>query len=324
MESYHNTAIVFGNLKEALLHFEHVIPMNLTGQFMGLRPANASAEKFKDPEMADYRELLETLARPDVLLSLYPPRLRTIPAFKQATNVFDGALFSHMVRNAYGDDAYRSYVDSLSAIVGRNGATGPQISCPSITSLRALFGMIVQNFSLSDIPIDSSAFMLGIDENLEPLHHVHVSQIKMIDTEKITLPLILEFRKDETVMKKMRNFRLFAYQQYQGKDRAFVEDDIHKRLDDYEAAIKSSGFETRMKVLSFVLESKFLLGAAATSAVSLLLGSPQVAIGAISTGAVVEIGRFSLQCAKERNALAQICSGNPVSYIADVKKLHSP
>lgn len=323
MESYHSTAIVFGNLKDALLHFEHVIPMNLTGQFMGLRAAGASVDKFKDPEMADYRELLETVGRPDVLLSLYPPHLRAIPAFKEATNLFDGALFSYMVRNAYGDDAYRSYVDNLAAVVGKSGAVGPKPSCPSITSLQALFGMIVRDFSLSDIPIDSSHFMVGAEKDVEPLHHMHVSQIKMIDTDKVTLPRILEFRKDETVMKKMRNLRLFAFQQYQGKDRAFVEDDIHKRLDDYEAVIRSSGFETRLKVLSFVLESKFLLGAAATSAASLLLGNPQVAIGAIGTGAVVEVGRLSLQYAKERNALAQVCMGNPVSYLAEVKKLPS-
>ena len=39
MESCHNTAVVFGSLKDALLHFEYVMPMNFAGQFMGLRPS---------------------------------------------------------------------------------------------------------------------------------------------------------------------------------------------------------------------------------------------------------------------------------------------
>jgi hypothetical protein len=31
MSTYHNTAIVLGDLKDALLHFEYVVPMNISG-----------------------------------------------------------------------------------------------------------------------------------------------------------------------------------------------------------------------------------------------------------------------------------------------------
>lgn len=177
----------------------------------------------------------------------------------------------------------------------------------------------MSRYSLSDIPVDSACSVLDEGSGVELAYQLRISDIKAIDTAKLTIPQILEFRKDGDLMNRMRSFRLFAYQQYRGKDRAFVEDDLQKRADDYEAAVKSSGFETRVKMLSFVLESKFLLGAVATSAASFLLGQPEVGVGAIGAGTVIEVGRLSLEYAKHKNAIAQICSANPVSYLSDLR-----
>jgi len=146
------------------------------------------------------------------------------------------------------------------------------------------------------------------------------SQIRVVDTTKVTLPQIMEFRKDKEAMSKMRNFRLFAYQQFSGKDKVFIEDDIQKRLSDYYDTLNACGFETTYKTLSFLFESKFLMGAFATSAVSLLMGNGQLAAEAFSAGTILELGKLSLEFAKHKNELEKICRENPISYIADARK----
>lgn len=143
----------------------------------------------------------------------------------------------------------------------------------------------------------------------------------MIDMNKVRIAEIMEFRKDKEIINKMRNFRLFAYEQYRGKDRAYIDDDLLKRLHDYEEAVRSCGFETRERILSFLFDSKLLLGACATTAVALLMGNPQLAKEAFGTGAIIQVGKLSLEYAKQRHELRKICRENPISYVADIKRL---
>ena len=165
MESYHNTAIVFGSLKDALLHFEYVIPMNVAGQFMGLRPSGGSAggpvETFREASMEGYRELKDVFSQTKDLLKLYPPHLRQHPLFKRAVNMFDGLLFAYMIRSAHGEETFRRYVETLGKVANANGKVDPDHFPATVEGLRRLFGALVRDFQLSDIPVDCSRFSLG-------------------------------------------------------------------------------------------------------------------------------------------------------------------
>lgn len=321
MQNYHNTALVFGSLKDALLHYEYVVPMNFTGQFAGLRPsATGSVENFKEPGMDDYHELTDTFGEPDQLLKLYPPNLAAHPNFKVAVNMFDGFLFSYMVKTNLGEEMFDSYIKNLSQVVGSNAPASSDQLCPTDEGLRRLFAKLVEDFKLNNIPVDCSGFSLTGSAEVPHTNALTVQEIPMINTEKIGFSQIMEFRKDRETMKKMRNFRLFAYQQYAGKDKAYVEDDIQKRYEDYMEALRLSGFETATKMLTSLISSKLLMGALATSTASLLLGNTQLAIGAFGSGAILEIGKLSLQFAQQKQAMATICRENPISYIAEARE----
>jgi hypothetical protein len=318
MQTYHNTALVFGSLKDALLHYEYVIPMNFTGQFMGLRPsATGSIEKIKDPGMDDYHELGEVFGEPDQLLKLYPPNLAAHPYFKSAVHMFDGFLFSYMVKTSLGEDIFKSYIDNLSQVVGSNAQAECDQLCPTAEGLQRLFGKLVKDFKLSDMPVDCSGFRLVDSIEIPDTNALTIHKIPMVNTEEIGFSQIMEFRRDSETMKKMRNFRLFAYEQYAGKDKAFVEDDIQRRYEDYLEAVRVSGFVTTTKMLTSLISSKLLMGSLATSAASLLLGNTQLAIGAFSSGAILEIGKLSFEFALQKQAIATICRDNPISYIAE-------
>ena len=269
--------------------------------------------------MEGLRDLEDVSSRTQDLLALYPPHLRQNPLFKHVVNIFDGLLFAYMIRSIHGEEGFRDYLESLAKVVNQPLGQNPDLLRPTIEALRRFYGVMVRDFQLSNIPVDCSSFILGSGNVTAPVNTLHIPHVRVIDTNKISLKQILALREDETIMRQMRRFRLFAYEQYKGRDKAFIEDDIQKRLDDYSEAVKSSGFETTVKTLSFLFDSKLLFGACATSAVSLLLSNPQLAIGAFTAGAVVELGKLSLVFAKEKHALAEICRENPISYLADAK-----
>jgi hypothetical protein len=323
MPTYHNTAIVFGGLKDALLHFEYVIPMNLTGEFMGLRPARNESgkliEQVKEPTMDDYCEVKNAFSEPDAILKLYPPQLAKHPYFKDAVNCFDGMLFAYMVKTIHGDAAFREYITNLAHVVGNPEPSKAAMSSANMEALQRLFAALIRDFSLKDIPIDCSHFLLGGSKDSSPNNSLFIRQIRVIDTSRVKFPQIMEFRKDQDTMNKMRKFRLFAYENYDGKSKAFIEDDIQKRLSDYNEVVKACGFDTTIKTLTFLFESKLLVGALATSAASLLMGNAQLAMEAFSAGAILEVGKLSLEYAKQRNELRGICRENPISYIAHAK-----
>jgi hypothetical protein len=79
MGAYNNTAIVFGDLKDALLHFEYVIPMNISGICTGYRPMNTGSahviERTKEMSMDTFRELDASFRKPEDIAKLFPPHL---------------------------------------------------------------------------------------------------------------------------------------------------------------------------------------------------------------------------------------------------------
>jgi hypothetical protein len=324
MDSYHNTAIVFGNLKDALLHFEYVIPMNISGVAMGLRPATTESglavERFKEISMEGHNEMVAAFPEPSDIVKLFPPQLASDMRFEKARNMFEGFLFSYMIKATEGPEMFEKYIRQLAKTMQKEPPFDPNILCLSTEALQRLFTHIANDFQLKNIPIDSSHFFIGNPSNEHFTNCLSALQIRVVDTTKVSLSQIMEFRKDKETMNKMRKFRLFAYQQFSGKDKAFIEDDIQQRISDYYDTLDASGFDTTIKTLSFLFDSKVLMGTFATTAASLLMGNGQLAAEAFSAGTILELGKLSLEFAKHKNELEKICRENPISYIADARK----
>jgi len=298
--------------------------MNISGVAMGMRPATTESghaiERFKEISMEGYREMNASFPEPSDIVKLFPPQLASDPRFEVARNMFEGLLFSYMVKATEGPETFKKYVQELAKVVPTQQPADPDQLCLTTEGLQRLFAVIVSRFHLENVPVDSSHFFIGASGNEQFSNCLSALQIRVVDTTKVSLPQIMEFRKDKEAMNKMRKFRLFAYQQFSGKDKAFIEDDIQQRLSDYYDTLNSCGFETTIKTLSFLFDSKILMGAFATSAVSLLMGNGQLAAEAFGGGAIIELGKLSLEYARHRNELNKICKENPISYIADARK----
>ncbi len=225
----------------------------------------------------------------------------------------------YMVKTIEGQEIFEKYVRELAKIVQANEPTDANLHCPTLEQLQLLFAIIVNKYNLKNVPVDCSHFFLGNSSNDNSDNCLSAPQIRIVDTSKTSINQIMEFRKDKEVMNKMRKFRLFAYEQYTGKDKAFIEDDLQKRLADHDEAVKTWGFDTKIKTLSFLLESKVLMGTLATSAASLLIGNATLAAEAFGAGTIIELGKLSLEYSKSRSELRKICGNNPFYYLADSK-----
>ena len=143
-----------------------------------------------------------------------------------------------------------------------------------------------------------------------------LSQISLIDTGKTGWEQILEIRKDPTAIKNIRNLKLFVYSNYQDKSRAFIEDDIQKRLEDYHKTTKEHGFQLTLSALSTTLSSKNLLASVVAGLSTAFIGGPLIGVG---TAAFIEIGNLAIEITKGYQAFTKIKNDHPLAYIIDVQ-----
>jgi hypothetical protein len=329
MSEYSNSVIAFGDLKESLLYFDYVVPAEGTGFFLKFSPKDVIEDTipkdFSNIRMEDYREGEKAFPNENDTLAFCPSHLIEQPKFKVALRMFSNLLFTFMVRTSLGEEKYKEYLVNLGKLVNPNTSSTSYFPAPKLEGLRNLFTHIVKEFQMQNMVIDCSTFFMpGVAQSCDNAS-LSVQKVPLVDTEGITFSQIIEFRKDKEAMKKMRQFRLFAYNNYQGKSKAFVEDDVSRRLDEYRDAVKTLGLKTRNKHLTFFLKSKSVMFAGAASLYSMISGSPDPLITASGIAAVGwKLADFAIELSNQKSDLLNLSNEHPVSYIADIKDKFEP
>lgn len=139
----------------------------------------------------------------------------------------------------------------------------------------------------------------------------------LIDTSKAKWDQIIELRKDVESRNKLRNLRLFLYENYRGKDSDFIEDDLGRRIDEYERARKKHGFEMVISSIRALIDSKNLQAALGGGLAAALLGGP---ISGITTAALIELGSISIEIAKKRSDFKDLTEGHDLAFIIQARE----
>jgi hypothetical protein len=116
---------------------------------------------------------------------------------------------------------------------------------------------------------------------------------------------------------------LFAYDNYLGKPKAYVEDDILQRVDDYETTVKEWGFQTREGAVNILASSKWLTGTAGALISTLFGAPPAIVLAGAAAGApkaAIELSRLGIYLSKQYFMLRKMFKENPVSYLSYAKK----
>jgi len=166
------------------------------------------------------------------------------------------------------------------------------------------------------IPEFEGSFSEGEEEAVE----ITLVRAPLIDTSDVEWDQIVDIRSDEDFKRKLRRFRLFINDNYQGKEQSYILDSLLQKMEDYETVCRKHGLTLTISILSKVLNSKSLLGALGLTATAILLGNPGVAtVGALS-GAAIEIGKVCLHIAEKNLELDATMRNSEVALLMDVKK----
>ncbi len=147
-----------------------------------------------------------------------------------------------------------------------------------------------------------------------------LSNLRIVDEEKLTWSQVIEFREDKDARKKYRCLLHWLDKEMVGKSQAFIEDEIAMKLENYEWALKKHGIKTVLGTVSDTLDGKYLIGVSAVSGVMSLTASP---LFGILAGAGLVVGKVGVQLAENWLEFKEIERGrnSEIAVVYEMKKL---
>jgi hypothetical protein len=299
MSEFNRTVIALADAKESALYFDYIIPVN-----NGLEVA-----KFY---MNLYTKRAQLGDTPRQILS----RFRDVRVFPP--EFFDSLLPPDLVNNHDFRWRLLDVWDSSSKLVL---AKGEDESWQASDKYGEVCCKLLRDYDLTTTPMDIPEVFIFDDE--EPGNEAEIAvtlpALNLIDAQDAPWEQVLEFRRDKDSHNKMRRLRRFASENYSGKSKDFIEDDISLRIADYQEAVRTWRFETKYAAFTTLLNSKILASTVAGSLLSAICGAPLPAVGAALAGVALEVGRITLEVNKRKFALRSLMKDNPACYISEAK-----
>lgn len=296
------TVVCFGEIKQAALYFDHVLPVafkKMTGtgtdlviDFPEPVPSRPLINLIFDKNPQSDRERCEELGR---IIDTWDAFNKQIVSYRQT------AVESSVVDDY--KDLHEAYLQNK---IGKDGI-----------SIRAHFQKYASKLGIGRLsvllPTEAECVDFIIEDPIATL-----SGLSLINAEGATWEQILEIRMDLESRKKLQRLRAFLTESYTGKSHAFLEDDLAQRIDEYESASRKHGFELISGTISTLLDASNLQGVAAASIASLVVGGPWAAI---SSAAIIEVGKGVIEFAKRRRAMTDWQRGHELAYLIELKRI---
>jgi hypothetical protein len=302
------TDVIFELIGPKYLHNESTIDfINILNQYYDYQDIILKIVKYIVVFPAEYKE--DILKRDKSKLTSDFSRIETSKIFVDSANTFV---------NKFKDKEYLQAETTLKELITisyfENYRIGDKFSTKSaIDSFSSIW-------KVDRLPLIPPSSCLSLYNSIDEDITITISKIPLVDTSKASWNQIVELRKDKEAIKKLRNLKLFLHTNYEKKDRSFIEDDLSKRLDDYEATCKDWGFETRMSSFSAVIDSKNLHQTFALSAGAAIFGEPILGAGMVIAGAFAEIGKVCIEIAKKKHAFNKFKRRHELAYIIEAKE----
>ncbi|HHG4593930.1 TPA: hypothetical protein ACPWFJ_004100 [Pseudomonas aeruginosa] len=291
-------AVCFENLKQAAVYFDHVIPVAfrfMRGQGEGSDVAIEIPEEISGSILVN-------------LVFGFTPNSNTekwtrLGKFIDTWEAFAKAI--HQARDRFSnsyEDVKRIYLDD--APVGTTSSVRAEF--------RKFTAALGKNYSSVLLPTNT------VQENHGSAYTtLTLARIPFVDTSNATWEQVLELRSDSEAKRKLRNLRLFLHENYRDNSPAFISDDLHRRIEEFQAARRKHGFEMVTGSISALFDAKSLQAAAASALAGTLFGGP---IGALTSAVTVEIGSVALEAAKRIYAIKDFENSHELAFLFHANK----
>ncbi|WP_148280240.1 hypothetical protein [Rubrivivax gelatinosus] len=304
--------LCFQNFKEAALYFDQVLPLNM-GRMQG------------DPDIGDilvgYPESIPSAA----LSHLIDGVEGNTVTYSHATRVMEftadkwvefakkvspyAQLWAPDPRGEKQHDPQEEHQKLLTAYLSDAHINGGAPIRQALSEYANALG--VQNFSV--------ALPTAVGGN-EADPSLMLSNLQLIDAASADWRQILDVRKDDTSRRKLARLRLFLHEDFQGKPATFIEDDLLRRVEDYELTTKKFGFTTLTSSLGMLLDAKSLQASAGAGVLAGFFGG--IEVGLLSAAAI-ELGKVALNVAEKRHDMKHWQSGHEMAYVFETRnRLH--
>jgi hypothetical protein len=296
MSEYSKTAMSWMGFREALLYFSYVIPLFeiehlATTEIEEVELFRAHERKFLPPDISE-------------------AAVNDLKDIAESTK----SITHHIIKRA----AEQHPSSDIPATIG-SAFTETMKGPPGSALTKAMASFYVRYKPSSTLPLIKSALPQATTVGSEDIA-MTIASLKLIDTRDLTLKQLIEIRKDPETVEKLRRLRLFAYQNYQGKSKDFIEDDILNRLGDYERAVKKWGFTTASGAITTLLNSSLIAGGIAGSFLTAYYNAPLLAIASAMTGTGLAVANLAIGLGQQKFAREELTANNPVSYISYAKE----
>lgn len=330
MNTKADTVLACVDMKQAALYFKYVVPdmTYYAGRTVG-KCLDAQL-RGSDPNQV-LKEMSPYLSIPlDLLL---PPDLRESKTFMQLAikvpiwNAFNFAATktqTHPRRADTFDVQLAKLVDAMKSLI--------RVDLLNDKALELSYDAFIGRYNLYLLPVimppewlsdDDDADDIEGDAEVAPVVHdcrVSLANVNLIDTSNASWEQILAFREDIESHEKVARLRRFVSAEYAGKDDAFIEHDLHTRMEKHDEAAKKFGFDQKTTILEAVFSSKVLQASIAGAGIMTVLGRPWEAIAAGVVSTVFEIGNAKLKLERRRFEFDQSVANNPLGYIIAAKE----
>lgn len=155
---------------------------------------------------------------------------------------------------------------------------------------------------------------LDTAEDTEPI--LTVAGLPLVDVAKVEWDQVIELRQDREAHQKLQRFRAFLVENYSGKTAAFIEDDLSRRISEYEYTVRKHGLATAIGGISVLLDSKSIHAAVSAGIAAALFGGSFAGIG---TAAVVELGKVALEVSNRRREFRDWRASHELAYLINLR-----
>lgn len=309
-----DAVLCFENFKDAALYFDRVLPLNM-GRMRG------------DPDVGDilvgYPEEVPSAA----LSHLVDGIEGDTKTYSHATRImeFTSSRWVDFARKAEpyarlwaGRPGERDETDKAETLNQYEKLRSAYLANDELAGhppIRAIFQEYARSLGFEDMCVSVPARTAEVGISADP--SLTLSQLKLIDTAAADWRQIIELRKDKESHQRLIRLRLFMHSNYTGRSFAFIEDDLARRLYEYEATASKHGFKTVVSSLSVLLSAKDLQATLGAGLVAGLFGGPLAALG---TGVAVEVGQIAVHVAERLHEMRDWRSGHELAYIIGTQK----
>jgi hypothetical protein len=149
---------------------------------------------------------------------------------------------------------------------------------------------------------------------------LNLAGLRLVDTQAISWDHLIEFRRNASSWEKLRSLTTFIHANYDGKSKAFVNDDLSRRVDEYDRTAKAWGLETKDAILNLAFSKTTVLSAVAAVTAS-YSGKAITAVIAAGGGVLWTLKDINLTIRKRRRDFALAADDKRVRFLVEARQL---